>query len=152
MSKNQSPGDPKPLVTSQPSPESLSSKLHYIRSSRRENRGKQRRNPIERNVTFLKNTTSFSFFPFPHFRASNLGKIDGNCFGEIVASSAVLNHPIDCENLVKNCLNNIWAKFWKYWTGKKSVTRTKLDFLFESANTFCLKSQALKLVQNLRQS
>ena len=54
--------------------------------------GNKRWSSVFRNVTFLKNTTSFSFSPFLYFRASNLGKIDGNFSWEIVKSSAVLDH------------------------------------------------------------
>ena len=46
-----------------------------------------------RNVTFLKKTQlHFPCPPFPYFRASNLGKIDANFSGEILTSSAVLDH------------------------------------------------------------
>ena len=51
-----------------------------------------------RNVTFLKNTASFSFSPFSYFKASNLGKIDANLSWEIVTSSAVLDHRDDNLN------------------------------------------------------
>ena len=40
----------------------------------------------------MKNTTLFSFSPFPYFTASNLGKIYANFSGEIVTSSAVSDH------------------------------------------------------------
>ena len=85
------PGDPKLLVTSQ-SPRKAGIQIVLLRGCRRENRGKERWSSVSRNVTFLKKTTSLSFSPFPLFRTSNLGKIDANFSGEIVTSSAVLNH------------------------------------------------------------
>ena len=81
-------------------PRKLASKLRCIRGSRRENRGKQRWSSVFRNVTFLKNTTAFSFPPFPYFRVSNLGKINANFSGEIVTSSTVLDHRVDLSGVV----------------------------------------------------
>ena len=45
-----------------------------------------------KGVSFLKNTSSFSFSPLPYSGASDLGKIYANFSGEIVTSSSVLIH------------------------------------------------------------
>ena len=65
-----------------------------IRGSRRESKRKQRLSLHYKRVSFLKNTSSFSFSPFHYSRTSNLGKIYANFSGEVVTSLSVLDHRV----------------------------------------------------------
>ena len=75
-------------------PRKLASKLLCIRGSRRESKRKQRLSLLFKRVSFLKNTGSFSLFPFICSGASNLGKIYANFSREMVTSSSVLDHRV----------------------------------------------------------
>ena len=75
-------------------PRKLASKLLCIRGSRRERKRKQWLIFLLKRVSFLKNTSSFSFSPLPYSGASNLGKINANFSGEIVTSWSVLDHRV----------------------------------------------------------
>ena len=87
------PGDPKPLETSQ-FPQKVSIQIICIRCSRRESKRKQRLILPFKKVSFLKNTSSFSFFSSPLFCGLDLGKIYANFSGEIVTSSSVVDHRV----------------------------------------------------------
>ena len=87
---NCTPGDPK-LVTSQ-FPRKVSIQITLHQRLQKKSKRKQWLILLLKRVSFLKNTTSFSFCPLPYSRASNLSKIFANFSREIVTSSSVLDH------------------------------------------------------------
>ena len=52
-----------------------------------------------KRVSFLENTSSFSFSPLPYSGASNLGKIYANSSGEILTSSSSFGSSGGCTSL-----------------------------------------------------
>ena len=65
-----------------------------ISGSRRESKRKQRLSSPFNRVSFLKNTSSFSFFSSRLFWSLKSGKIYANFSGEIVTSSSALDHRV----------------------------------------------------------
>ena len=64
--------------------------LLCIRGSRKESKRKQRLSLLFKRASFLKNTSSFSSLLYSG--ALDVGDIDANFSGEIVTSSAILDH------------------------------------------------------------
>ena len=87
-----SPGDPKPPVTSQ-TPQKVSIQITLYQRLQKKSKRKHRLNLLFKRVSSLKNKSLLSFSPLPYYGALNLEDIDGNFSGEIVMSSAVLDHP-----------------------------------------------------------
>ena len=67
------PDDPKPLVTSQ-FPKKVNIQITRIRGPRKKSKRKHRLILLLKRVSFLKNTSSFSFFSSPSFRSLESGK------------------------------------------------------------------------------
>ena len=106
------PGDPQPLVTSQ-LPQKVSIQITLHQRSRRESTRKQRLILLFKRVSFLKNTSTFSFSSSPSFWSLEFGKkIYANFLGEIVTSWSVLD-PLEglnghfCKRLCYVYLNYI---------------------------------------------
>ena len=81
------------LVTSQ-SPKNVSIQIVLHGSETPEEKIEENKDGVRflGMLPFRKTQLHFPFSPFLYFRASDLRKIDANFSGEIVTSSAVLNH------------------------------------------------------------